>query len=67
MGLRFILMRGRATMPEQFENPEVIKLEDETVSDAAAQKRIERVAEKAAERPSRTEHEFDQDHQIISK
>ena len=54
-------------MPEQFENPEVIKLEDETVSDAAAQKRIERVSEKAAERPSRTEHEFDQDHQIISK
>ena len=37
-------------MPEQFENPEVIKLEDETVSDAAAQKRIERVAEKAAEK-----------------
>ena len=54
-------------MAEQFENPEVIKLEDETVSMAGAQKRIERVAEKAAERPSRTEHEFDQDHQIISK
>jgi hypothetical protein len=67
MGSRFILMRGRTTMPEQFENPEVIKLEDETVSMAGAQKRIERVAEKAAERPSRTEHEFDQDHQIISK
>ena len=54
-------------MPEQFENPEVTKIEDETVSDATAKKRIERVAEKAAERPSRTEHEFDQDHQIISK
>ena len=41
-------------MPEQFENPEVIKLEDETVSDAAAQKRIERVAsDDDAERASR--------------
>lgn len=54
-------------MPEQFENPEVMKLEEGTVSKAGAQKRIERVAEKAAERPSQTEHEFDQDHQIISK
>jgi hypothetical protein len=54
-------------MPEQFENPEVIKLEDETASDAGAQKRIERVAEKAAEKPSRTEHDYDQSHQIISK
>jgi hypothetical protein len=33
----------------------VTKLENETVSDAAAQERIERVAEKAAEKPSRTE------------
>jgi hypothetical protein len=41
-------------MPEQFENPEVTKLEDETVSDATAKKRIERVAEKAAEKPSHT-------------
>ncbi|MGA2654191.1 MAG: hypothetical protein ABSF28_27020 [Terracidiphilus sp.] len=54
-------------MPERFENPEVIKLEDETVAKAGAQERIERVAERAAERPSRTEHEFEQDHQIISK
>jgi hypothetical protein len=54
-------------MPEQFENPEEIKLENETVSDATAQKRIERVAEKAADKPSRTEQAYDQDHQIISK
>ena len=40
-------------MPEQFENPEVIKLEEETVSEAGAQKRIERVAEKAAEKAAR--------------
>jgi len=54
-------------MPEQFENPDVIKLEDETASDARAKKRIERVAEKAAEKPSRTEHDYDQGHLIISK
>ena len=27
-------------MPEQFENPEATKLEDETVSDATAEKRM---------------------------
>jgi hypothetical protein len=54
-------------MPEQFENPEVTKLEHETVTGAAAKKRIERVAEKAAEQPSHTEQDYDRDHQIISK
>jgi hypothetical protein len=46
-------------MTTQFENPEATKLEDETVSDASAQKRIERVAEKAAEKASHTEQNFD--------
>jgi hypothetical protein len=54
-------------MPEQFENPEVTKIEDETVSDVTAKKQIERVAEKAAEKPSRTEQDYDQVHQVISK
>jgi hypothetical protein len=54
-------------MPKQFENSEVTKLEDETVSDATAQKRIERVAEKAAEKSSRTAQDYDRGHQIISK
>jgi hypothetical protein len=54
-------------MPDQFENPEVTKLEGETISDAAATKRIERVAEKAAEKASHTEQHYDQDHEIISK
>jgi hypothetical protein len=67
MGLRFIVIRGRTIMPEQFENPEVIKLENETASDASAEKRIELLAEKAAEKASRTEHDYDQGHQIISK
>jgi hypothetical protein len=54
-------------MPEQFENPEVTKLEDETVSDLTAQKQIERVAEKAAEKVAHTEKNYDQGHPIISK
>jgi hypothetical protein len=54
-------------MPEQFENPEATKLEDETVSEASAKKKIERVAEKAAEKASHTEKVYDQGHQIISK
>ena len=54
-------------MTEQFENPEATKLEDETVSDATAQKRIDRVAERAAEKSSYTEQKYDKDHGIISR
>ena len=54
-------------MPEQFENPEATKLEDKTVSDASAEKRIERVAKKAAEKASKTEQRYDKDHNIFSK
>jgi hypothetical protein len=54
-------------MPEQFENQEATKLEDKTVSDASAQERINRVAEKAAEKASKTEQRYDKDHNIFSK
>ena len=53
-------------MPEQFENPEATKLEDETVSDVSAQKRIEQVAEKAAERAANTEKKYDAEHTIVT-
>jgi hypothetical protein len=53
-------------MPEQFENPEASKLEDETVSDATAQQRIDRVAERLAKKSGHTEQEYDKDHSIIS-
>jgi hypothetical protein len=53
-------------MPEQFENQETTKLEDETNSDASAQKRTERVAEKAAEKSTKTEQRYDKDHTIFS-
>ena len=54
-------------MAKQFENPIVTNLENETASDTTAKKRIERVAEKAAEKSSSTERDYDQVHQIISK
>jgi hypothetical protein len=54
-------------MAKQFENPEATKTEDETISDAAAQKRLDHVAEKMAEKSSRTEQKYDTDHQIFSK
>ena len=54
-------------MSEQFENSEVTKLEDETVSGATAEKRVERVAEKAAEKSTKAEQRYDKDHNIFSK
>ena len=54
-------------MSKQFENPEAAKLEDETVSEATAAKRIERTAEKAAEKSTNTEQRYDKDHNIFSK
>ena len=48
-------------MTKQFENPEVEKLEDQTVSTISAQKRVDRVADKAAEKPAKTEQKFDKD------
>jgi hypothetical protein len=54
-------------MPEQFENQEATKLEDETVSDASALKRIEHVAEEAAAKSTKTEQHYDSDYSIFSK
>lgn len=54
-------------MSEQFENPEATKLEDETVSDESAEKRINRVAEKAAEKSAKAQQHYDNDHNIFSK
>jgi hypothetical protein len=53
-------------MPKQFENPDAAKIENETVSDVTAEKRIDRVAEEAAEQASQREKRYDSDHTIIS-
>jgi hypothetical protein len=54
-------------MPEKVENSKVTKPENKTVPDAAEHKRIEQVAEKAAEKATHTEQDYDQHHQIFSK
>ena len=54
-------------MPEQFENPNTAKPEDETATDATAEERMERVAEKAAEQSTKTEQRYDGDRSIFSK
>jgi hypothetical protein len=54
-------------MPKQFENSEATKPEDEMISDATADKSIERVADKAAEKSTKTEQRYDRDHNIFSK
>jgi hypothetical protein len=48
-------------MPEQFENPKAVKLEDQTVSDESSKTKIDRVAEKLAEKPAKTEQKFDKE------
>ena len=67
MGRQFIVVKGENNHAGTIWNPKVTKLENETTSDAAETTRIERVAEKAAEKASHTEKQYDQDHQVISK
>lgn len=43
----------------QFQNPEVEKLEDETISNPSRQEVIDRVANKAAEKATKAVHEND--------
>ena len=54
-------------MPKQFENPEEAKLEEDTIANTSAEKRIERVAETAAEQAAKTEKSYDLDHTILSR
>jgi hypothetical protein len=53
-------------MPKQFENPDAAKLEDETVAEESADKKIERVAEKAARKSTTTEQKYDEEHTIFT-
>jgi len=52
---------GAIKMTEKFENPEVEKVDDETVSNPSTQKKIDLVADKAAEKPARAVQKFDKD------
>jgi hypothetical protein len=46
-------------MPKQFENPKITKLKDETVTDASATKKVDRLAQKAAEKSTKAVQQFD--------
>lgn len=54
-------------MKQQFQNDQANKMKDNTNPDAATEKRINHVAEKAAEKAIKAEQCYDQDHTIISK
>ncbi len=53
-------------MPERVENPETTKLEDETVLNESAEEKVERIAEKAAEKSTKAVQRYDKDHTIFS-
>lgn len=54
-------------MPEQVQNQESTKLAEETPPEVAADNRIERVAEKEAEKSAKTLQHYDEEHPIFSK
>jgi hypothetical protein len=62
-----MVITGENPMPEQIKNSEATKLEDQAISDVSAEKKIERVAENAAEKASKTENDYDKDHSLFSK
>jgi len=52
-------------MTVQFENPQAAKLEDETTGGASTEKKINLVAEKAAEKSAKTEQKFDKENSAL--
>ena len=54
-------------MPEQVESQESTKLVEEAPSEVAADKRIEHVAEKEAEKSTKTVQHYDEKHPTFSK
>jgi hypothetical protein len=54
-------------MSEQFENPNVAKLKDKINSTSLPQNDVEEVAEKAAEKSSKVEQKYDEEHNLFSK
>ncbi|MGA3101882.1 MAG: hypothetical protein ABSD61_08480 [Terracidiphilus sp.] len=53
-------------MPSQFENPEAEIVENETVAEESPEKKVEQVAEKAARKSTKTEQEYDKEHNIFT-
>jgi hypothetical protein len=54
-----MVMKGATNMTQKFENPKVEKLNAEIISNSTTQERVDNVADKAAEKPAKTEQHFD--------
>jgi hypothetical protein len=54
-------------MAEQFVNQEETKVEDETISNATTEKRLDEVAENAAVKSTKTVQHYDEGQSIFSK
>jgi hypothetical protein len=54
-------------MSEHFENPKAAKPEDTATSNSSAENKLEEIADKAAEKPAKTEQKYDKEHNIFSK
>jgi hypothetical protein len=54
-------------MSEQFGNQKATKLKVKTVSETKTEKKINQMAEDAAEKAVKTEKNYDKDHNIFSK
>ena len=52
-------------MPVQFENPQEEKLKTETVQGTSTEKKVELVAEKAAEKSAKIEQKFDEENSSL--
>ncbi|MGD0546432.1 MAG: hypothetical protein ABR991_01225 [Terracidiphilus sp.] len=52
-------------MSMPFENPQAAKLEDESVLDTSTGKKVELVAEKAAEKQAKAEQKFDKENSTL--
>jgi hypothetical protein len=64
-GLTMTAKSGK--MEPQFENPEVSKLEDETLSDASPREQMDRIAEELAEKSSKIEKDSGEERSIFTK
>jgi hypothetical protein len=62
-----MVVEGESSMPKQFENQKATKVKVKTVSEPKIEKKINQVAEDAAEKASKAEQRYDKDHDIFSK
>jgi hypothetical protein len=63
-----IVSPGEQKMAKEFQNPVETKVENETATDTSSKQKVQDIADKAAEKPAKTEKKFDKDNnQLFSK